>query len=89
MSTLTVREESNRLQGRKYGWIETLGTRRGFRGIGIGRALLLAGMLRLRAEGLDTALLGVDATNPTGATNLYRSVGFETVLTYHSYGKEL
>ncbi len=56
--------------GRSEGWIELLGTRRGHRKIGLGRALVLAGLQRLKADGVETALLGVDGDNPTGATRL-------------------
>ena len=40
------------------------------------RALLLHGLHSLRSVGLETGLLGVDATSPTGAQHLYESVGF-------------
>lgn len=71
-----VEFEKNQLEGKSEGWIETLGTRRGFRKIGLGRALLVAGLRRLKANGLDTALLGVDAENPSGALKLYEDTGF-------------
>lgn len=74
---------------RKEGWIDMLGTRRGFRNMGLGRAMLLAGMRRLKADGMDTAVLGVDAENPSGALKLYESVGFYKVHTTASYQKEL
>ncbi|NET26680.1 GNAT family N-acetyltransferase [Okeania sp. SIO1I7] len=81
--------EENKYKGRKEGWINTLGTRRGFRQRGLGKAMLLSGMEGLRAVGLDKALLGVDAENPSGATRLYESVGFSKVHTNIVYGKEL
>jgi ribosomal protein S18 acetylase RimI-like enzyme len=34
-------------------------------------------MRRLRDAGLDEAMLGVDAANPTGALELYLGLGFE------------
>src|SRR3712207_8299806 len=49
---------------------------RSYRKIGLGRALLLAGLHRLKADGMETAALGVDAENPTGALGLYESTGF-------------
>lgn len=64
-----------------------LGTRRGFRKIGLGRAILLAGLHRLKAEGLETALLGVDTDNPTGATRLHESVGFRILHTFATHEK--
>ncbi|MDQ2808905.1 MAG: GNAT family N-acetyltransferase [Chloroflexota bacterium] len=71
------------------GWIHMLGTRRGYRQIGLGRAMLLAGLQRLQHEGLATAKLSVDAENPTGALRLYESVGFTQAHTWISYRKTL
>ena len=50
-----------RIRIRHEGAIDILGTRRGHRKQGLGRALLLAGLHRLRAAGLDTATIAVDA----------------------------
>lgn len=72
----TIDAEKNEETGRNEGWITVLGTHRGFRHQGIGRALLLAGMQQLQAAGVDTILLTVDAENPNGALKLYESVGF-------------
>lgn len=71
-----VLEGQNKLTGRREGWIDILGTVRGWRRVGLGRALLLHGLLSLRSAGLETALLGVDSQSPTGANRLYESVGF-------------
>jgi len=73
----------------RQGSIHMLGTRRGYRQMGLGRAMLLAGLQRLQHEGLDTAKLGVDAENPTGALRLYESVGFTQAHTWISYRKTL
>jgi mycothiol synthase len=81
--------EDNTRNGRQEGWITDLGTRRGYRKIGLGRAMLRAGMQRLQAAGMDTAVLGVDAENPTGALRLYESVGFTPVVTTVTYRKDL
>ncbi len=80
--------EENEYKGTKEGWIDTLGTRRGFRKRGLGKAMLLSGMQRLRDVGMDKALLGVDAENPSGANRLYESVGFRKVHTNIVYSKE-
>jgi mycothiol synthase len=79
----------NAATGRKEGWIGVLGTRRGYRKIGLGRAMLLAGLHLLTREGMDTGALGVDAENPTGALRLYESVGFHVVKTDIAYRKDL
>ena len=84
-----INEEDNLRNNRKDGWIHVLGTRRGYRNIGLGRAMLLAGLTRLKSDGMDRALLGVDAENPTGALGLYERAGFEKIMTNASYAKEL
>lgn len=62
-----------------------LGMRRSFRSMG----LLLAGMRRLKAVGMDTTKLGVDAENRLGAGRLYESVGFRKIYTQISYVKDV
>jgi mycothiol synthase len=68
--------EANARLGHHEGRIGPLGTRPGFRRLGLGRALLLTGLQQLEAAGMDTAILSVDPANPTGARRLYQSVGF-------------
>jgi mycothiol synthase len=58
------------------GLINMIGTDPHYRGRGVGRKLLLAGLARLKKGGLRVAVLSVDSENRT-AGNLYRSVGFE------------
>ena len=84
-----ISAEENARNGRNEGWIGLLGTRRGFRRIGLGRALLLAGLRCLKAAGVEHAKLGVDADSPTGATRLYESVGFSEVFRTIVYRKAL
>jgi len=84
-----IRLEDNKRSGRNEGWISTLGTRRGFRRMGLGRAMLLAGMQRLKTAGVDTARLGVDTENPSGAGRLYESVGFRKMYTRIMYVKDV
>jgi ribosomal protein S18 acetylase RimI-like enzyme len=57
------------------GYVGALGVRRAWRGRGYGRALLLHSFREFRHRGVSRASLGVDAANPTGATQLYESVG--------------
>jgi mycothiol synthase len=75
--------------GRNEGWIASLGTRRGFRKMGLGRAMLLAGLHRLKAAGVATAILGVDAENSSGALRLYESAGFHNIRDSISYVKDV
>ena len=67
------REENQRLR-RREGWVDTLGTRPAYRTLGLGRALLLTGLQRLQAGGVETVVLGTGQGNP--AVALYESVGF-------------
>lgn len=73
----SIRPAENQRSGRLEGRIGLLGTRRGFRKLGLGRALLYESMQRLRDAGMQFATLGVDAESLTGATRLYESVGFQ------------
>ena len=84
-----INETDNAITGRKEGWIGVLGTRRGYRQIGLGRAMLLAGLHLLKREGMETGVLDVDAENPTGALRLYESVGFYVDKTDVVYRKDL
>ncbi|NJL33012.1 MAG: GNAT family N-acetyltransferase [Chloroflexaceae bacterium] len=59
-----IDDERNRYTGRAEAWIGVLGTRRGYRQIGLGRALLRESLQRLRAAGIERAMLGVDSLNP-------------------------
>jgi mycothiol synthase len=84
-----IRSHENERSGRKDGWIGLLGTRRGHRRIGLGRAMLLAGMERLRAAGMESARLAVDGASPTGATRLYESLGFRTQHSRTLYNRDI
>jgi mycothiol synthase len=57
------------------GYVDTLGTLREYRGRGLARALLLTSFAEYHRRGLRKVILGVDATNPTGALALYESAG--------------
>lgn len=62
-------------------WVNTVGTRRAWRGRGAARWVLTEVLARIASSptGFERAILGVDADNPTGALGLYRSLGFEDV----------
>jgi ribosomal protein S18 acetylase RimI-like enzyme len=57
------------------GHIDTLGTLREFRGRGLGRALMLTAFTEFLRRDRPRVTLGVDATSPTGARELYESLG--------------
>jgi mycothiol synthase len=69
--TAVARNEARPLSG----YVGALGVRRAWRGRGFGRALLLHTFREFRRRGLPRVTLGVDASNATGATRLYESVG--------------
>jgi mycothiol synthase len=85
----SIDPDYNSRLGRQEGWIHTLAVRRPYRGQGLGRALLLAGMHSLQQEDMDWAKLNVDSENPTGALRLYESVGFEPMLKSAAFRKAI
>lgn len=72
-------------------WINSVGTRRRWRGRGAARAVLTAALAAARAadDGFERAILGVDSQNPTGAVGLYRSLGFDDVRSVATLAKAL
>jgi mycothiol synthase len=55
-----------------------------FHGLGLGRALTLAGLDSIERRGVGTGMLFVDTTNHT-AIELYRSLGFTVLRTDHAF----
>ncbi|MBE9158655.1 GNAT family N-acetyltransferase [Nodosilinea sp. LEGE 06152] len=84
-----IDHDDNARNLRNEGWITILGTRRGYRRLGLARAMLLQGLHQLHLAGMDTALLGVDTQNPNQAMGLYESAGFTIKETYLTYQKLL
>jgi mycothiol synthase len=68
--------ENERL-GVRRGWLESISVRRPWRRLGLARAMTAEALRRLKTAGMDEAMLGVDADNPTGALGLYEGLGFE------------
>jgi mycothiol synthase len=71
------------------GWVGTLGVRRPWRKKGLGLALLQHSFGEFYKRGMQTIGLGVDASNPTGATRLYKRVGMVVASEFITYDKEL
>ncbi len=71
------------------GWVGTLGVRRPWRKKGLGLALLQHSFGEFYKRGMKTIGLGVDASNPTGATRLYQGAGMYIASEFISYDKEL
>ena len=62
-------------QGYTEGWTDLLGVAAGYRGQGLGRALLARAVSAYLTEGLERAGLGVDVDNPR-ALRLYLDLGY-------------
>ena len=68
-------QEANAKSGRSEGEVGIVGTRPQFRNRGLGRAMTLAGMQRLKAQGIETAWLRTGSWN-ISAQRVFASVGF-------------
>ena len=84
-----VNEEENEEYGRKRGYTETICVRRPWRRQGVAKALIASSLHLLKAQGMAEAALGVDAENPNGALQLYRSMGFRVVKEFTTYRKPM
>lgn len=71
---------ASRDSGPDDGWISIVGVRKEWRGTGLSRAVLAAGMRALQRSGYITATLHVDTEN-TPALRLYRRAGLEIART--------
>ncbi len=71
------------------GWVGTIGVRRAWRKKGLGLALLSHSFGEFYKRGMNTIGLGVDASNPTGATRLYQRAGMVAASEFAAYEKEL
>jgi GNAT superfamily N-acetyltransferase len=67
---------ANEMHGVQRGWLDSVFTRRAWRKRGLASALIGRSLRLLRERGMTSAMLGVDADNPTGALGLYESAGF-------------
>ncbi len=63
-------------RGWRHAWVEGVGTVRSHRKRGLASALITKAMEVMAAAGMEYAILGVDAENPTGAYGLYDDLGF-------------
>jgi len=72
----TIYAHENEATGSRRGWLDSVFTRRAWRKRGLASALIARSLHVLAERGMDTAMLGVDADNPSGALRLYESFGF-------------
>ena len=70
-------------------YVASLGVRREWRGRGLAKALLRHTFVRAWQAGMPRITLGVDASSPTGATELYRAVGMTPELESEVWEKHL
>jgi mycothiol synthase len=85
----TVPAEENERHGRSRVYVSMVSVRRRWRRRGLARALLASSLVGARDAGFTSASLGVDTDSPTGATDLYRSLGFEPQRTFTNWRKPL
>ena len=79
----------NEALGRRRGWLESVFVRRPWRRRGLAQALVARSLIALRERGVDHAMLGVDADNPTGAVGVYERAGFTVVKRSSAYRKPM
>jgi mycothiol synthase len=84
-----VPTEENKRHGRNRVYVAGVSVRRPWRRRGLARALLASSLVAAREAGHTGASLGVDTDSPTGATDLYRSLGFAPEKTFIAWRKPL
>ena len=84
-----IDRQANHQANRQDGWAVDLGVIKTWRNRGIGRALLLNVMHKLRQAGMSAVKMGIDSYDPMNATRLYKSVGFKVLHGSHTYLKRL
>jgi mycothiol synthase len=83
----TIYAHENERSGEEVGWLDSVATRRPWRGRGIAAALIARSLGVLRDRGMEVAGLGVDSENPTGALQLYERLGFRSMRRWTFYRK--
>lgn len=71
------------------GFVDELGVRRPWRGLGLGLALLRLAFAAFRERGLRSVALSVDTDSLTGATRLYERAGMDVEFEVGVYCKDL
>jgi mycothiol synthase len=79
----------NERTGRKLGYTESISVRRPWRRRGLARAMLSRSMMLHKNLGMTQTGLGVDTQNPSGALDLYLSMGYREVMKSTIYRKKL
>lgn len=84
-----IHPEENEALGVQRAWLHSVFTRRPWRRRGLARALIARSLAAIRERGMTSAVLGVDADNPTGALGLYEGLGFEVDARFSAWRKPL
>jgi len=84
-----IHHEENQEYERLRGYTEGICVRKPWRRQGLAKALIARSFKVLKAQGMTHAALGVDAENPNGALQLYKSMGFREVKRHITYRKPL
>jgi GNAT superfamily N-acetyltransferase len=84
-----IDHEQNKEYGRLRGYTEGISVRRPWRRQGLAKALIARSFHLHKGLGMTEAALGVDAQNPNGALQLYKSMGFQVVKRMTTYRKEM
>ncbi|MGH2488836.1 MAG: GNAT family N-acetyltransferase [Candidatus Limnocylindria bacterium] len=77
--------DANRRLGVERGWLDSVFTRRPWRGRGLAHALVARSLALLRERGMTEGILGVDANNETGALGVYTHNGFVVAERFTAY----
>jgi ribosomal protein S18 acetylase RimI-like enzyme len=72
----------------RVGLLEPVGTRPVYRRLGLGKATILEALQQLRARGMESAIVGVEAANPA-AQRLYASLEFAPANELRTYARPL
>jgi len=75
--------------GTRDAHFDLIGTHRDYRRRGVASALIARAVEESRAQGYETASLGVDAASPTGAFSVYKRAGFRPARRNVVYGRVL
>lgn len=84
-----ISPEENEEYDRLRGYTENISVRKPFRRQGIARYLLVESINMFREMGMEETALGVDASNPNQALDLYQGVGYQVVKTSFTCRKAL
>lgn len=84
-----INQDYNAASGRAIGYTENISVRRPWRRRGLARAMLARSMQVHKAHGMTQTALGVDTNNPSGALDLYQSMGYRVTEQETTYRKPL